>query len=160
MPTSRPVQTSSKLGDILDEFVNISELSDEMVEWRDKMPDSLSGSEKYSQVDGAADSLDTGARALEEFGDNIRPILEKVPGILDNEIKYTMHLMYKGYQEPRWVRLANAVAAFEAAVEFIRNSMNSWNLDEEALESLKAELNNADDAISDLQGVEFPPMFG
>ena len=160
MPTSRPVQTSSKLDDILDEFQNISELSEEMVEWRDKIPDSLQGSDKYSRVDDAANLLDDGARALEEFSDNIKPALDGIPGILDTEIKYTMHMMYKGYQEPRWVRLANALAAFEAAAQFITDSVNSWNLGDTELENVKAYLSGADDAISDLQQVEFPSMFG
>jgi hypothetical protein len=160
MPTSRPVKTSDKLGDILDYYTDIGGLATEMEKWASSMPASLQGFEKHGQVGDAATSLDEGARGLEEFSDNVRPILESIPDILDKEVSYTMNLMYKGYRMPRWVRLANPVAAYSAAVSLIKESMESWSLNEDKLDELKEWLNQIDEVISDLQGVEFPTMYG
>lgn len=160
MPTSRPVQTTKKLSEILDEYEEISCLSEEIAEWRDSLPDSLSGSDKYSTLDELANTLDEEARNLEAIGDAIHPILEKVPGVLDKEIQYHKHLMYKGYSEPRWVRLANAVAAYEAAFTFIKDSMESWPLEDSELDELRGNLDNSEDSISELESVEFPSMYG
>lgn len=160
MPTSRPVRTSRKLEDILDYYEDVGKLAEEMATWRSKVPSSLYNSPKYDQVNTAAGILDDGARGLETFGDNVKPILESVPGALDKEITFIIHLMYKGYQKPRWVRLANPIAAYKAAVLLIRDNMESWLLDEDKLEELRGYLSYVDDVISDLQQVEFPTMYG
>lgn len=170
MPTSRPAQTFDKLADILTCYSDIEELKDEMEEWRDNMPESLQSSDKYSQVDEAANTLEGAASTLEEGCDQIKLILEKIPvskdegemSILEMAIHYTEHKMYKGYNTPRWVRLANPCAALEAAMQFIESHMESLEKDlpEEQARELDYHKKQVDEALSDLQNVEFPSMFG
>lgn len=168
MPTSRPMPTHSKLGEILNYYSDIEELKDEMESWRDSIPDSLQSGDKYSQVSDAADTLGSAASELEEACDGIMKLLEKIPkdddkmSILDMNVDYTEHKMYKGYQMPRWVRLANPCAALAAALELIDKYKDSIlpSLTEEDKGLLEGYTKQADDALTDLQAVEFPSMFG
>lgn len=167
MPTSRPVQTHNTLGEILEYYSDIDDLKDEMEEWRDNMPDSLQSSDKYSQVDEAANTLDNAHGELEEACDAIKRFLEKIPAdkdnklILDTPVGYTEHKMYKGYQMPRWVRLANPCAAIEEAMQFIEDHVAEISvvLSENDMQELVDHKKQVDDALGDLQGVEFPSMF-
>jgi hypothetical protein len=162
MPTSRPVQTQSKLGEILEYYSDIEDLGNEMEEWRDNMPDSLQSLGKYQQVEEAADALASAASELEEACTGIKEILKKTPTILNVNIKYTYHKMYKGYQMPRWVRLANLCAALEAAMQFLEGpfGIKPRDVSEEDFSALKSYMEQVDTALSDLQGVDFPTMFG
>lgn len=177
MPTSRPVQTSGKLGEILEYYPDVEDLKDEMEEWRDNMPESLQSSDKYNQVDEAANTLGNAVDELEEACEGIKHLLEELPkdagemSFLDLDIHYTEHKMYKGYLMPRWVRLANPCAALESAVRYIEDhtehiakDLASKDLSVDRTEDYTAELESyikqVDDALGDLQGVEFPSMFG
>jgi len=160
MPTSRPVRTSHKLSEILDCYSDIEELKDEMEAWRDSIPGNFQSSDKYSQVDDAANALESGYSDLEDACDNIKKILEKFPSILESDISYIEHKMYKGYNMPRWVRLANPVAAIEAAASFLEQAIPAEGMSESDTEELKQYLDRIDGAVSDLNGVEFPSMYG
>lgn len=168
MPTSRPVEVQDKLGEILGYHSDIDDLKGEMEEWRDNTPDSLQSTDRYQAVSDAADDLDRAYSELEEACGGIKKLLEKIPVdkggvlILDTPINYTEHKMYKGYQMPRWVRLANPCAAMEAAMQFIEDHLDDIKaaLPEENKEQLDYHKKQIDDALSDLQGVEFPSMFG
>jgi len=169
MPTSRPMKTQDNLGEILDCYTDVDELKDEMETWRDGMPDSLQSSDKYDQVSTAADTLESAYSELEESCDGIKKILEKIPkgqdemSILDKPIEYIEHKMYKGYQMPRWVRLANPCAALGAAMEFLEGLFDSISKDldnDEDTDLLKEFMKQVTDALSDLDSVDFPSMYG
>lgn len=163
MPTSRPKQTHSTLGEILEFHTDIEGLKDEMEEWRDNMPESLQSSDKYSQVEEAADTLGNAASELEEACEGIKKILEGDSAVLSAIIEYTEQKMYKGYNMPRWVRLANPCAALGAVVEFLKEQENNIKKslqNEEDRDQFSYCIDHIDDALSDLSGVEFPPMFG
>ncbi len=184
MPTSRPMQASGKLSDILEYYTDIDDLKTEMEEWRDNVPDSLQSSDKYSQVDEAAETLGNAASELEEACNGIKRLLERLTkgkgetnildrikklskgevetDFLDTVIGYTEHRMYKGYNMPRWVRLANPCAALEAVVEFAEDRTEdiSRDLGEEYSGELKSYIEQLESALGDLQNVEFPSMFG
>lgn len=156
MPTSRPVRTFDKLSEILVYYSDIRELRDEMEEWRDRIP----ALDKYNQVDNAANTLESGHSDLEDACDNIKKILQKFPSVLETDVPYTEHKMYKGYSKPRWVRLANPVAAIEAAASFLEQAIPAEGMSEHDVEEVKQYLVRIDSAVSDLNKVEFPSMFG
>jgi len=160
MPTSRPAPTSDKLSEILDYYSDVEELKDEMETWLDSIPDSLQSSDKYSQIDDAVNTLESGYSGLEDACGGIKEILEKFPSILDADVHYIEHKMYKGYQMPRWVRLANPVGAIEAMASHIEKLMPIEGMSEYDAEELKQHLSGIDDAVSGLNGVEFPSMYG
>lgn len=178
MPTSRPIPAQGTLGEILNTYSDIEELKDEMEEWRDNMPEGLQSSDKYSQVGEVADTLGNAASTLEESCNQIWLILEKLPEvprpgiqygvrILDTPIKYTEYKMYKGYSTPRRVRLANPCAALEAAMQFVESLLEVFDKDKDMkelpkglVEELEYHKGQIDNALSDLQNVEFPSMFG
>jgi hypothetical protein len=68
--------------------------------------------------------------------------------------------MYKGYQEPRWVRLANPVAAIGAMSDFLRRAIPIEDMGELETEELKQYLTRIDGALDELNSVDFPSMFG
>ena len=168
MPTSRPMQTSGKLGEILTYYSDVDDLKGEMEGWRDNIPDSLQSSDKYSQVDETADTLGSAHGELEEACDRIIKLLENIPkkenevGILDMPIVYTERKMYKGYSMPRWVRLSNPCAALGAVVQYIEDHMEdiSKDLAADCIEELKSLIKQVESAIEDLGNVDFPSMFG
>jgi len=160
MPTNRPVRTFDKLSEILDYYSDIEGLKDEMETWRDSIPDNLQSSDKYSQVDDVVDTLESSHSNLEDACDSIKKILEKFPSILEADVYYIEHKMYKGCQMPRWVRLANPVGAIEAMASHIEQLMPIEDMSEYDTEELKQCLGRIDDAVSDLNGVDFPSMYG
>lgn len=160
MPTSRPVPTSDKLSEILGYYPDIEELKDEMETWRDNIPENFQSTDKYSQIEDAVSKLESGHSDLEDACDNIKKILEKFPAILEADIPYTENKMYKGYSMPRWVSLANPIAAIEAMANHIEQLIPIEGMSECDTEELKQCLGRIDSAVSDLNEVEFPSMFG
>lgn len=168
MPTSRPMQTSGKLGEILEYYSDIDELKGEMEEWRDNTPESLQSTDRYSMVEQAAETLGGAHSVLEEACSGVKKILESIPtdenemSVLDLPVAYTEYKMYKGYHMPRWVRLANPCAALEAAMGLLDTYKEGIlpYLTEENKDSLAEHIGQIGDALSDLQSVEFPTMFG
>lgn len=162
MPTNRPVNVKCKVRDLLGCSPDIEDLALEVSGWRDNFPDNLKSSPKYDQVSEIADVLESQGPELDDACAGIIELLERAPGILDKEIDYVVLKMYKGYQEPRWVRLSNIISAVHAAIGFI-----SWGTDEpppelssEDVDSLTDYIEQARDALSELETVEFPPMYG
>jgi len=168
MPTSRPMKTSGKLDEILSYYTDIDDLKDEMQEWADNMPESLQSSDKYDQVSQAADTLDTAHSELEETCEGIRKLLENVPvvedeqGMLELNVSYYEQKMYKGYSMPRWIRLCNPVAAMKAVLDLLDTYKDGIlpYLNEEDKGALTDYAQRASSALDDLQGVEFPTMYG
>ena len=168
MPTSRPVQTQGKLGDILSWYSDIEELKDEVEEWRDSIPENLQSSDKYSQIDELVDKLGNAARELEDSCNRIETILEEIPkgpggvSVLNTLIRYTEHKMYKGYPTPRWVRLANPCAALGAAMQFIEDYIEEHgeSLSKDYVDELQSIVESVNNTLEDIEGVEFPTMFG
>lgn len=177
MPTNRPVKTSAPLGEILESYTDIEDLAEEMNEWRESIPESLTSSEKYEQVDEATNALEEAAEALSDSCDRVLELLEEasieeqLEGRLDAkatlvsvEVSYTERKMYKGYQEPRWVRLHNFNASVAAALDFLEQESTQERmrkvLSEESMGELSSLINEISGVLSDLEGVEFPSMYG
>ncbi len=188
MPTNRPVPTEGKLEDILTYYSDISELGDEMEEWGSNTPDSLQSSDKASMISDSESTLHDAASSLEEHMDAILEILRKVEApfaaegqlpVLANPIAYIEHKMYKGYNAPRWVRLSNPVEAMKAAMTFIGDNVGydaatrpstrmemklhkfmEYPVSEEINKELKEHMEEIDSALGDLDGVNFPSVYG
>jgi len=165
------MQTTDTIDNILGCYADIDELKDEMEEWRDNMPGSLQSSDKYSMIDSAASALDT---ELEHACDELRKLLEQIPRdenelrLLDLKLTYWEQKMYKGYAMPRWVRLNNPMTALTAMAEkieehkdsIVKDLVGAGKNEEEVKSEISEYLSTIDSALSDLQGVEFPGMFG
>ncbi len=189
MPTSRPVQTADKLADILTYASDVTELTEEMSAWRESIPEALSGSDKASAIEEAESTLEDKGQVLDDELDAIQKILAQLepfnaidgkPPVLESMISYTEHKMYKGYNAPRWVRFSNPVEAIRAAMTFIENNVGydaatemkltpieavlhksmKYPISKEVDEELKGHLKEVDDALSDLDNVDFPTMYG
>jgi len=169
MPTSRPMKTQDDLGEILGYYSDIEELWYEMVQWKNSIPEYLQDSDKYQAVEEAEDTLDRAYSDLETGCSGILEIVGGIPrsggqiSLLGLKVEYTENKMYKGYNMPRWVRLANPCAALEAAMRFIEGLMDNISElldDEEKADELKRCIKAVDDGLSELENVDFPPMYG
>lgn len=145
------------------------ELGEEMRSWYDNMSENLQGGEKGTAVDDAA-------AALEQLSDfDIPDALRELTLIYTTEHKGGR----KG--DPRWLRRDNelavlnaATAAVEAFIDAAQAALNESDEDEitidavtynaEDLEALIAEaqtlMSEIDDMIGEVEGVEFPGMYG
>lgn len=128
-------------------YGEIQSLAEEMRGWADNMEEKLSHTEKYERVSECADTL-------EQYTDE--PDMDDLP---DMEITIQdLKPKRRGYS--RADRLSQALAIFDLAIsaceDFEADDENS-DEDKEKVESLRDELENAK---GDLEGVEFPGMYG
>lgn len=165
MPTNRPAPAKIKLSDALGLYTDIEELGDEMENWRDSIPESLQGGDKFDEVNDAAEALHGASSDLETACDELKLILGKVKtdgaDILDQTVAYTERKMYKGYSPPRWVRLSNTVSAIRAALDYIESSEGiiEAELDVHDFTSLYCYVTDASNSLDDLDSIEFPSMY-
>src|SRR6266700_196746 len=99
----------------------IESLKTEMEQWRDNLDDNegLRNTQKYEQVDEAAETLD---RAYEEIESAVRQLLEE--GLLtgqqfDNSLTVSYVKPYGRMSFPRWARLGYSIAYLHKAKEFL-----------------------------------------
>lgn len=122
----------------------VESLRDEMSEWRDNMEEKLSHTEKYERVSECADNLD-----------NVQEI--DIPDEY-RETKITVISQRKSSRKspyPRWLRLQNAVGALTAAKDVLEE------MEDDDAEGVRDQfVSDLGDAIDNLEGVEFPGMFG
>lgn len=139
--------TITVVGDAISE---IESLAGEMREWADNLENGgLGHTQKYEDVTAAAESLE----AVSEI---------EVPSIIDHmTLKYSeSYNPRKGRGESRAVRLANAVTILETAREVASNWLDGLPKEDENREAVETFTDELDNAISEVEGVEFPGMFG
>lgn len=131
------------IGDAVSDAVSeIESLRDEMTEWRDNIEDKFSGTEKFERISEVVDQLD-----------NVQDIT--VPDELSTIEVEVLHQRKSSKKSPypRWVRLGNAVNAL-TAVRDILDEKDEMTDDEEQLRD------DVSTAIDEVDGIEFPSMFG
>lgn len=147
-PAPRDVGLLDAIGEVI---ADVEELGQEMRDWADNMPESKQGSSKYDEVDSCASTLE------EQAGND--PVTPETMSFL-NEVKITI-------QDPtptrsgrsRSRRLYDATDVLNAVIEKLDEYASSNTIGPNEL--IAAELKQAlDDIESELQGVDFPGMFG
>ena len=117
----------------------IEELREEMATWRDNMGESegLAATERYQRVEEAASSL--------EYADLELEAPEEISGIeiTANEVRKR--------SPSRQVRLQNALDRLQAILDCDTGYLMNIDVDEF--------MDSISDAISELQGIEFPGMY-
>ena len=128
----------------------IEQLYEEMDEWRNNMEDSegLSQTEKFSQVEEAADGLESAKDNLEyvDFSD------------LNLDLDNIEFIETRKRSCPRWMRCANAAVRIEAIREFLQNEVNKEE-NVEIMEKLEEQIGYLEEAFGSLESIDFPGMF-
>jgi hypothetical protein len=157
VPCTAPVEQVLKDGPS-----DASELAEEMRSWYDNMSGTpAENSSKYSQVEEAADTLERASGELEHACGQILEALEGEDA-LDAKVDWVeMHAVGKRHITSRAHRAGNITASLRAAVEFLEKSTDLKDeLTGELPEDVRDGVSVIDDALSDLDGVEFPGMYG
>lgn len=141
----------STVGDIEDAMSIIEELASEMREGYDNMEGANMGHlPKCEAMGEAADTLENVSTP------DIPEALQDIP------ITYTEWVKRSKREGPsRQVRLDNAVARLTAAKDALESHKDdNEDLDEDIVADLDSLVSELDDIISNVEGVEFPGMFG
>jgi hypothetical protein len=140
-----PPREVGLLDAISEALSDITDLAQEMREWADSMEDRFGSTQKYQDVDQTADTLE-----------NIDDPVDLPTMAYINEIKITLQdptPRKRGYS--RSARCMHAAGILTAVME---------KLDEEIGEQIENNMTELKDALevieSELQGVEFPGMYG
>lgn len=139
-----------------DALSEVESLSEEMTSWRDNMGqhEGLSATQKYEEVETAADTLENQQSEL----DSIQSDLEKLDGL--DEIELTVAPPYDphfyGHSMGRAKRLANALADLNG----VKEGLELYKIDKSPEDQLNIDqlVDQLDNAISELEGVDFPSM--
>jgi hypothetical protein len=136
---------------IQEAYSEIETLAQEMRDWADNMEENFSATQKYETVSGTADTLEELQEPDDLFG---------APRLALNDIKITV-------QDPTPRRGGYSRAARNDQVmqllEQVADALDQASADdtlgaaEDEAADLKSEL---DEAVSELQGCEFPGMYG
>lgn len=135
---------------------DVESLAEEMCGWRDNMGqnEGLSATQKYDDVETAADALENQQSELED----IQSDLEKLEGLEDIEIvtRPPFDPYFYGHSMGRAKRLANVIADLNAVKEGLEQCKDGESPERQlAIDQLADQLDNA---ISELEGVDFPSM--
>lgn len=139
---------------VQDAISEVESLRDEMNEWRDNIEERFGGTEKYERVSEAADQLD-----------NVQEI--DIPESL-REMKVTVVSQRKSSKKspyPRWLRLQNAIEALGAVRSLLEEGTENSLIEDDQkkidlTDDVEQLMTDVGDAIDNLEGVEFPTMFG
>jgi len=163
----KTVDHASPIDGIIDDAESgREELASELREWADNMEERMSHTEKYEQVSEAADALENVSFDIE------------VPDCLEGvEVEYASHSPYGRRGPSRPMRRDNIVEALRAAqskAESVQQEKEDEKqgmvedddasegglerLDDE-IEALQQFYDELEDAISELESVEFPGMY-
>lgn len=141
---------------------DIESLRDEMTEWKDNMEsNSMEHLPKYDEVSEAVDALDQ-AMEMEDSINSLRDELkEHRPEALTTPV-FATHFAAGKRGQPRWQRLADAVATLTAACDEIETQIAAMGDEEataEARNSLREYLDEVRNGISEAENCTFPGMF-
>lgn len=138
---------------ISDAYSEITSLAEEMQEAYDNMTGGGMSDDhpKVSLVSEARDTLD-----------GIEVMWPEVPDVLDG-IEVTWHEQIpkdKRHKTARWARLANACAALSAAADAVREAPGPEDNAEDFEEAQTKLADALEETMGEVEGVEFPTMFG
>lgn len=146
-PPPRDVGLLDAIGEVMSVC---EELAQEMHEWSDNMPDSKQGSSKQDEVDACADTLDN------VVGDD--PCDETTDQTFLNEIKVSIQDPILGRRpRSRATRLGDGTDILQQVIEALVAHKTENSDQEITANELKDKLEEIE---SELQGVDFPGMFG
>lgn len=137
---------------VSDAFSEVDMIADEMGEWRDSLEERLSHTSKFEMVQEAADTLDQHRDAPD-----VDPLFAGM------KVDYGIGVPKpKKYVASRMSRLGNAVQALNACVETLNDFADTdeegrSEADQDKARELADELQQH---IDELEGVEFPGMYG
>lgn len=183
------VDQKSRVEDALGSFSDISELGDEMQSWVDGASGTgLEGTTRTQMAGEAADTLTGKHDELEyQVGEVITKTKEFAPTLLEEEIMIVLQLPRSKRQSPsRAIRLSNAMAFVTVAAEHLDTRINEIrtliengeehlffpDIDEtgftpemkeqvlEEMHEIQADIEQIQEHASELEGVEFPGMYG
>lgn len=148
----------------------VSTLQEEMTDWRDNMAGAnMDHLPKYEQVEQAADALENSDiemrsealwRALEALkGDSE---IDPFPGATELATETFSVVLCTKKRPSRADRLGDAMCQIEAALGLIDTSIETHEASDEhdKLSDLVAARDEMRETLDELQGVEFPGMFG
>lgn len=149
-----PAPREVGLLDAIGEVMAICEgLAQEMHDWADNMPESKQSSQKHDEVEAAAETLD------EAVGDD--PIDGKNEQAFLNEIKITIQdPTPKRQARSRATQLGDATSILLDVIDKCEDAAADKTHTEEQCNTASEIKDALEDIESNLQGVEFPGMFG
>lgn len=145
-PPPRDVGLLDAIGEVL---ADVEGLGEEMRAWADNMPESKQGGDKHSEVETAADTLEEAA--------NADPVDETTMAFL-NEIKITVQdptPRRRGFS--RSARLGQSIDLLGSVIMALEEYQNKDQEKQAVADDLRDSLNEIE---GNLQGVEFPGMYG
>lgn len=146
-------------GAVADGISECESLRDEMTEWRDNLEEKLSATQKYSDVSECADALDNALNS------NQPELPDTFPAGLEDKVTWTEFHTYARAQS-RATRLDGAVTGMTAVAEAVEAFLEMHddpsdecygNTDREAWETYANEVR---EIVGEIEGVEFPGMYG
>lgn len=143
-PAPREVGLLDAIGEVMAE---VGDLAQEMRDWADNMPESKQGSSKHDEVEGCADTLE----GVQD------PVDHETMAFL-NEIKVTIQdptPRRRGFS--RADRLGQAIDTLGTVMMKLEEYENIDSNKQSVADELHSELDNIE---GELQGVDFPGMFG
>lgn len=140
--------------DAIGEVLAICEgLGEEMRSWADNMPESKQSSSKHDEVEQAADTLEEQAQA--------DPVTSAPDQAFLNEIKITIQdPTPKRQARSRSTQLGDAMVILTSVMECLNSKFVEFEADDVKHAAAKEIHDALEDIESNLQGVEFPGMFG
>lgn len=172
----------------LDSYSDLEDLETEMSEWRDNMEGtSLANTEKFETISQTVDTLVDQRSNLEQYVEELKSNLEELEeSLLQETIQVGQAVTRSKRKYPsREVRCGNATAPVSAAVEHLNNRLDQlrqlitdgkehefFEVDEDGfseemrvqvlddITEVEQELTEISDALGELEGAEFPGMYG
>lgn len=149
-PPPREVGLLDAIGEVM---ADVEELGQEMRDWADNMPESKQGGDKHSEVEQAADTLE------EQAGND--PVTPEMSFL--NDIKITIQdptPRRRGYS--RAARLGQAQGVLLDVCDKLEEYIGDGDDDDltEQQKTAKEVKDTLDEIDNELQGVDFPGMYG
>lgn len=144
----KTITDSDTVGEVIStSFGEIESLADEMTSWADSLEGTnLENSDKYSRIREAED-------ALANISEPVVP-----EEIEDKTVTYSIQIpKSKTKSTSRAVRLANVIGMLDAVGQLCYEFSAESDEDDDEAEDLA---NNIQSIIDEIEGVEFPGMFG
>jgi len=150
---------------VLFAYADIGELADEMGEWRDNLEEKFSNTQKYSDVEEVAS-------ALEEYREEPSALDEARQYFDGITVEYDIGVKKDGRSVPsRGARLGNAVSMLSSVADYLEMRIDNTDPEKpargETAEGLRDEIaaleglrDSLQDTIDNIEGVNFPGMFG
>ena len=156
----KQVREKFTVGDGLDAS-EIESLRDEMQEWVDNMSGTaLENTSRYQMAEEAVSQLDRvddiGIDDIWDAVNNTECLTEDLKNL---EYEVILFKVKSRRQHPsRTYRLSNAISAINGAIECLREFLEPYESDE--VSEVRAAIDEVESVVQELDGVEFPGMYG